>query len=348
MIYKNVEFHNVEELVYNEDGSVSWMRVPSSVYNEMEMRNAQNAAFGAGGVELRFVIKGESATIKMRTYEDNPSSIPCFHVFRGAIQGGWEDNEIHTTVTGEIQEFVIKKAENIERLQNIHERTGYDWDPNVVRIIFNSGKFRIYDIVGDVEPPSSAQTPKTKMLCYGSSITNGLSALNSAHTWVSILSHNLNVDVFNKGMPGSCAMEPAISNFVASQGEKGNWDIATLELGINVLGWTVEKFRERAENIIKEVALRNPEKPIFVISPFYHCGDEYWEDDNAKFYRVALKEIVEKYNFKNVTYINGFDVLGSVKYMSADFIHPNIYGMQKIADTLTEILSKALNIKPIK
>ncbi len=348
MIYKNIEFHNVEELIHNEDGSVTWLRVPSAVFSKMEMRNADTAVHGAGGVELRFVIKGESATIKMRTYEDNPSSYPHFHVFRGAVQGGWEDNEIHTTVTGEIQDFVIKKAENIERVNDMHKRIGYDWNGEVVRIIFNLGKFRIYDIIGDVEPPKPSQTPSKKMLCYGSSITNGSSALNSVHTWVSLLARNLNVDVYNKGMPGSCAMEPALAEFIASEGEKGNWDIATLELGINVLGWEKEKFTERAENIIKEVAGRNLDKPVFVISPFYHCGDEYWDDDNAKVWRVILEDIVKKYNFKNVTYINGHDVLDGVLYMSADFLHPNIYGMQKIADDLTKIVSEKLNIKTIR
>ena len=28
MIWKNAEFHNVAELIENEDGSVSWLRMP--------------------------------------------------------------------------------------------------------------------------------------------------------------------------------------------------------------------------------------------------------------------------------------------------------------------------------
>ena len=33
--------------------------------------------------------------------------------------------------------------------------------------------------------------------------------------------------------------------------------------------------------------------------------------------------------------INGIDVLDNMSYMSADEIHPNIYGVQRIADVLT-------------
>ena len=28
MIYKNVDIYNIEELIHNPDGSVSWLRIP--------------------------------------------------------------------------------------------------------------------------------------------------------------------------------------------------------------------------------------------------------------------------------------------------------------------------------
>ena len=67
MIYKNFEIHNVAELIYNDDGSVSWKRVPSEVHAAMESKMADTVAHNSTGVELRFVIKGDSATIRMST-----------------------------------------------------------------------------------------------------------------------------------------------------------------------------------------------------------------------------------------------------------------------------------------
>ena len=63
MIWKNVEFHNVAELIENEDGSVSWLRMPQWVKDGLDSdgRNLGNAT----GVELRFVLKGDKAVIKM-------------------------------------------------------------------------------------------------------------------------------------------------------------------------------------------------------------------------------------------------------------------------------------------
>ncbi len=336
MIYKNIEIHNIAELINNDDGSISWKRVPSKVHSEMESEIADAVVHNATGVELRFVIKGDSATIRMSTYENNPLSSSTFHVYRGSIQGGWSDHEVHCHVTGEIQDFVINKSPNLLRLKEMSDKCNYAWDSEVIRIIFDRGKYKIYDIIGDVTPPSKQQCPAKTLLCYGSSITHGSNSIDASHSWASIVAHNFNMDVRNLGMAGSCAMEPAMVEYIASEGEKGNWDIATLELGINVLNWSYEKFTSRVENILHQVAGRNQDKPIFVISPFYHCGDDFKENDNAKNWRRIIEEITLRLNYKNITYINGLDVIGDVSYMSADEVHPNIYGVQRIADVLTQ------------
>ncbi len=339
MIYKNIEIHNVAELDYNEDGSVSWKRVPDFVMKNMDSESAHSVVENSTGVELRFVIKGESVTIRMSTYENNPESFNTFHVYRGGIQGGWKDHEIHCHVTGEVQDFIIKKSENPEHLRIMTDKSGLDWDSEVVRVIFDRGKYKIFDIIGDVEPPAKEQCPEKTLLAYGSSITHGSNSIDMSHSWVSVTAHNLNMDARNLGMAGMCAMEPEMAEYIASEGEKGNWDVAIMELGINVLHWEDGKIYERVENIIKQVAGRNKEKPVYVISPFYYCGEGFNENDNAPKWRRIISEIIGRLNFRNVTYINGLDVIGDMSYISADEVHPNIYGVQRIADYLTDILS---------
>jgi lysophospholipase L1-like esterase len=335
MIYKNFEIHNAAELIYNDDGSVSWKRVPTEVHTAMEQPMADAMVHNSTGVELRFVIKGESATVRMSAYENDPRGFNTFHVYRGSIQGGWSDHELHRHVTGDVQDFVIEKSNNIERLKKISEKCDHDFDPEVVRIIFDRGRYKIYDVIGDVIPPAREQCPQKTLLAYGSSITHGSNAIDQSHAWVSVLAHNLNMDARNLGMAGSCAMEPEMAEYIASEGEKGKWDVATLELGINVLSWDDEKITSRVENIINQVAGRNPTKPIFVISPFYHCGDDFDEGDRAKIWRDLIEKTITKLNYTNVTYVNGFEVLDNASYMSADEVHPNIYGAQRIADVMT-------------
>lgn len=140
-------------------------------------------------------------------------------------------------------------------------------------------------------------------------------------------------------MAGSCAMEPAYVDFIAEEGEQGKWDIGILELGINVLYWEDSKIAERVKNTIEQIAGRNPDKPIYVISPLY-SPDDFQGKTQAEKWRKIIKDTIKMLNYKNVTYINGLDLIGEVKYLSADEVHPNVYGCQKIADELLKIIKE--------
>ena len=54
---------------------------------------------------------------------------------------------------------------------------------------------------------------------------------------------------------------------------------------------------------------------------------------------------MKKAGYANITYINGLDLLGDMSLLSADEVHPNIYGVQQIADRLTERLREAGGIR---
>ena len=177
--------------------------------------------------------------------------------------------------------------------------------------------------------------PKKTLITYGSSITHGSNAYATPDTWAFVLAHNLNFDLINLGMAGSCAMVPEMVEYIANLGEEGKWDIATLELGINVLDWTEDKIVERAGNAISQIAGRNPDKKIFVISPFY-SNDDFNQLGRADKWRKLLYKICEEKNYPNVTYIDGTDILGDMSLISADEVHPNIYGIRQIANRLTD------------
>lgn len=334
MQYQNFEIHNAAELIENGDGSVSWLRVPASVAESMEASMKEVVVRNATGVELRFVLKGECAKIKMSTYDDDPEGFATFHVYRGGIQGGWEDHEVHRHVTGKPEEFVIKRSKNMENLRRMSAHGGHEWDPEVIRIVFDRGRYKIYGIEGDIEPPKAEQCPRRTLLAYGSSITHGSNAIDASHSWVSVLANELRMDARNLGMAGSCALEPAMAEYIAAEGEAGRWNVATLELGINVLDWEEEKIAARVENLIRQVAGRNPDKPVLAISPFYYAAEDLHDCGKGKKWRRITEETVARLAYPNVTYVDGLSVLGDMYYMSADEVHPNIYGCQRIADGL--------------
>lgn len=337
MICKNIEIHNAEYLNENDDGSVSWCRLPQNVYDKLESEVGKNLACCGTGVELRFKMNSDRVIIKMA----DSVGEGCFHVFRGGVQGAWDDHEVNKHITTEVKEFVIERSQKIEWLKAISEASGDETNPEIVRVIFDRGNIKLFDVIGDVEPPKAEDFPKKTLMCYGSSITHGSNAIDASHTWAALLGRELKCDVKNKGMAGSCHMEHEFINYIAEEGRNNRWDVLTLELGINSLGFDDKKICERSDYSVRTIAEANPDKPIFVISPFYHCGDDFNKDDRAKIWRAVLKETVEKYGFPNVTYINGLDILGDMALMSADFVHPNIYGAAQIAERLSKI------IKPI-
>ena len=328
MIWKNVEIHNAQELI-EKDGGITWTRIPSDVRENMETIYGKRTAVNSTGVELRFIMKSDEVKIRM----SSESSTAVFHVYRGGIQGGYEDHEVNKHVSAEPKDFVIKKSTNVEELRKIAKEAGQEWDPAVVRVVFDRGNYIIYDIEGDVEPPKSEQCPKKTIMAYGSSITHGSNSYDASHSWLWQIAHYKNMDFRNLGMAGACWMEPEIVDFVASEGEKGLWDIAILELGINAVDFEEEKIHERVSNTLRQVAGRNQEKPIYVISPFY-CFIDYRGQDKTEKWRRIIAEEVERAGYANVTYINGLDLLGDMSLISADMVHPNIHGVQQIAERL--------------
>lgn len=340
MQYRNFEIHNAAEIRKNGDGSVSWLRVPASVAASMEAPMKGEVVQNATGVELRFVLKGERAVITMSTATDDPKGFATFHVYRGGIQGGWADHEIHRHVTGSPQAFVIERSDNRENLHHMSALCGHEWDPEVIRILFDRGSYKLYGIEGDIEPPKPEQCPRRTLLAYGSSITHGSNSIDSSHCWVSVLAHNLGVDARNLGMAGSCALEPAMADYIAAEGEAGRWDLAVMEVGINVMDWDEDKIAARVKNLVTQVAGRNPDKPVYVISPFYYAAEDLRGCRKGEKWRRVTEQTLARLGYPNVTYLNGLDILGDISYMSADEVHPNIYGCQRIAETLTALLQK--------
>ncbi len=326
MIFKNIDVHNAAHLIECEGGGVRWLRVPETVYGAMESEGGKRACGNSTGIELRFVMKGD--TVKLRI-----KGRAAINVFFGGLQGAWDCFGEGSFFCGE-SEIVINKPHNMEMLKKVSADSGYGWSVEVVRVVCR-GSFELLDVEGDVCPPERSQLPQRTLLTYGSSITHGSNSVTPSCTWSSVLAHNLNFDLINLGMPGSCRMEPELIDYIASEGEKSVWDVALLELGINVLSWDKELICQRVSNVLHQVAGRNPDKKIYVISPLY-CHNDYLGGTDARKWRDCIESQVKETSYPNVEYINGLDVLGNIAGLSADMVHPNIYGIQQIATALTE------------
>ena len=340
MIYKNAELYGVVELEKRADKvGLVCLRMPSSVRDTLETGMSELLSRASKTTEIRFVMLGDKVKIKLAKFEKGDRTLHSVFVFYGGIQGAWYDHCVNRHLEGDTDEIIIEKPKNMETLKRMAKVANDPFSPEVVRVIFNGGYYTLLDIEGDIRPPQKDETPSKILMTYGSSITQGSNSLDSAHSWASWVAHGIGYDLLNHAMAGSCAMEPALIDYIAKEGEQGKWDIGVLELGINVLYWEDSKILDRVKNTIMQIAGRNKDKPIYVISPFY-CDDDFNGKTQATKWRNYIQSIIKELQYENVTYINGLDLLDEVKYLSADEVHPNVYGCQKIADGILNIIKK--------
>lgn len=331
MLYKNFEIHGCAELHDGKNGGIVIRRVPENVYNALETDDARRMCRISTGIELRFVIESGNAVLKIKNIE----GIGRFQIFRGSIQGAWFDSGYITEDGADIE---IKKSENIDILKKITKEFEHPFSPEVVRVIIHTGEFEILSISGEIRPPKKSELPQKTLLAYGSSITHDLGG-GAEQGWLAQVGYNLKVDTVNLGIAGHCRMEKEMIDYIADEGKKGNWDMAIISMGVNVLDWEKDKIVRRVSYTINEIAGKNPTKPIFAVSPIY-CWDDYKDGKQSALWRDTVRSIAESSEYSNVTYINGLDLVGNMSFISADEVHPGVYGIQEIAKNMTGIIMK--------
>lgn len=333
MIYKNIEITNCTELVEQEDKSVKLYRVPLELDSQIK-----GSAAIPSGVELRFVPLDDEVTITLKN-EDGFHRVNRAVMFYGEFQGGWDTGQRDLLPDG-VTELKFKRSNEIDVLNKIAKDNNHSYSPEVIRLRLDGMVTSIVDIKGNCRPPYPDEVPNKKYLAYGSSITHGSEGLVPNNAYVMRTADNLKMENINLGFPGSAMLEPVMANYLAS---RNDFDVMTLELGINILDIEYEDFRERTEYFIKTIAEAHPDKPIFCID-FVITQQDLWEDDNPQKhctgFRTIVKEAVEKYGSKNTVYVNGLSLLSDICYLTADITHPSMRAMEIISNNLTEIIKK--------
>jgi hypothetical protein len=232
----------------------------------------------------------------------------------------------------------ISYPQNIEKLKSLSEKENLNFDPYLVRIILPYLiDLRILEIEGDFELPKEEQKPEIKYLTYGSSITHGATAIRPTGTYAFKTSQLLGVDLINLGFGGGAHLEKEIADYIA---ERDDWDFATFELGINMVGWCeVEEFRKRVDYFVEKIVSEKGDKKLFFIDiyPFYM---DFENQEKQEKFREIVRNKVKEIKRDNVIHISGFDILKSIKGLTFDLIHPSPFGMEEMAYNLSNILKK--------
>ena len=331
MIYKNVELSNVAEI----NGENSLVRIPDKLRTTLN-ESAKSSALSPAGCEIRFNLKSETGKIILKLKNKPGVFFPVAEVYQGVFKSA------SYSIAAEPTEIPIAFPQNIELLDKISKEKNLPFDSRLFRVILPySAAIGIPEIEGDFAPPTKEQTPQTKYLAYGSSITHGSTAIRPTGTYAMRTAQLLGVDLINLGFGGGAHCESQLADYIA---ERNDWDFATLELGINMVGsFETAEFKKRVEYFIKKIATTHPDQWIFCIDLFTFYADFDAASTKQNEFRKIVKETVEKLNMPKLIHLDGREILKSSSVlMAGDLVHPSPEGMEEMAGNLATIAKQAL------
>lgn len=335
MIFNNIEFHNVAQLTPDGEGAYVMHRLPVEV-EDMISPGGKKGSTVATGTELRFKLVSDTVSIKLRI-DARPGDVFLAFIYHGSALGPWQ--ECKKYLHGGDNVITINRPEKTEQYKMITESGNFPFSPDVIRIVFSYGDIRFVGVEGECLPPSPEDLPKRTMLCYGSSVTHGSSSLNIPWSFVFQLAEHFRVDSLNLGFSGNCRLESAMADEIAARGERGEWDFATLCMGINILNTSRKKATELVSNMISTVAGRNPEKHIFCLSPSF-CRSDFHGLGLAEVWREVIEEQVRLYDSPFVHYVNGLDLIDGAWGISGDCSHPSPMGIRSMVNGLIRVMEE--------
>ena len=357
MIYRGAELYNVTELLegdlravlgpeamamLGEPGLLPWetrpgasaeglwlCRIPDSLRRSLHPRG-QIAALQATGAEVRFNLRGGSASLTLKAMQ-KPAVV---EVWQGPF---FVDAHVVQTEPTSIR---VALPEHQPMLEEAAREQPLPFAPSLTRIVLPwRPAVKLIGFEGDAAPPLPEQTPRRRYLAYGSSITHGSLSVRPTATFAQRCARRLGVDLLNMGFGGGAKLEPEMAAYLAA---RPDWDFATLELGINLVDHVdAGQFERLVDAFVEKIVRSNPAKPIFCIDLF-PCRQERRDPKRVARFRQVVREKVESLRSARVTHLSGPSLLEGFADLSADLLHPSPAGMEQIGERLAARVKERL------
>ena len=318
MIYENVELHNVAEVRPADGGGVRLQRMPEDVRLKLNP-GAQMRTLQPDNAEIRFLSDGPVTRVTLSS--EGETDVTLFY--------GTFDGRERYVITPEPRTIELRPHDRLQQLDAPYWRS-LPFSPRVYRLVMG-GRLRdpliLHGVDGeDVRPPEPDDLPSLRYLAYGTSITHGFDAEGPHLTYAAQTAWHLGADLINLGLGGSAHCEPDLADYIAG---RGDWDIASLALSVNMQGFAMDEFYRRVSYMVNTVSGQNPDKPVACITLYPYARDFGIHDAGAKYggtpeaYRQALRDAVAACPGKNVHLIEGPDILTDIAGLTADLVHPS-------------------------
>ena len=175
----------------------------------------------------------------------------------------------------------------------------------------------------EFEPPRT----EPPLLYYGTSLINGASSSRPGLSLAARLAREFDLPLLNFGFSGSAEMQIELADLVA--------ELKTAIVFADVLqNLDLSRMPERVAPFLRRVASSQSGVPVFVLenypslSAFWRPGacktQRYWWNFYHKIFRNLRKDL------PNLHYIRGLDLMGMDRETSADGVHANDLGFDRM------------------
>lgn len=348
---EEVKFYNVKEAPFRVYGACPesfpdrFIRLPERVAEQTSakvLHHSQNTS----GIRVRFATDSDVISIKVES--DYLHSMAHMTTFSSAGFDLYEYTEEGGRFIGVFQPYGSKDPERFVngyeaeiKLPNIDGCTDFDGKTHFYQI-----NFPLYSRVTElyVGVREGAKLEKglpyrdvKPLVYYGSSITQGAVASRPGNCHAAIISRRLGIDFYNLGFSGACRGEKEVVEY-----------LATLDPSVYIIEYDhnspVRELRERHAPLAMRLRETHPSTPIILATR----PDYYFTEVDANRRRIVLDtyESMLTSGDKNVYFLDGsafFDSDERFEY-TADGVHPNDMGCFLMANALTPLLKRILDI----
>ena len=335
MIHKNVELYNVAELAPSDKGE-GWhmLRLPADLRATLNDA-AKGCTIYPAGCEIRFnLAEGGKAEVILAAEGGDVTPLTV-EVYQGCFR-------MKAAVLGkEPTAIPISLSPNQAKLEQIAVEHKLPFDSRLTRVILPATiPMRLVGVEGEMTPPRREQSPARKYLAYGSSITHGANACRPSGIYSMLTARHLQADLINQGYGGGAHMEETMARYLAA---RGDWDFATLEMGINVGNWPLDRLDAAVRRFIDIIASAHRDKWIFCIDLFTFYADLTEKPmQTCRGFRDVVRQAVADAKLPRLVHIDGRDLLRNPAGLSQDLVHPTDDGFAEMAANLSGIMRKTM------
>ncbi|MGI6782488.1 MAG: SGNH/GDSL hydrolase family protein [Acholeplasmataceae bacterium] len=236
-------------------------------------------------------------------------------------------------------EYVFCGVSRPELNQNSYDTILVEFDSNEMRkFILNLPLFVAVETLTLSFDQNSVVVPiketKKKVMMYGTSILHGACASRPGMSYSNILTRRLNIEILNYGFNGNAHNEKEIAAILG----KRQVDLFIIDSEANATDITILK---RLELFIDTFKNQQPHTKVIVTNRIPFNKDRINKEEKLK------KESYDNYfkslsNSKDVIFIDIHQKLSDDLEITTDGVHPNDYGMVKIADVFEKIIKEHL------